>query len=151
LIFYIPCSAAKAAAVNKLFLIAEKKLSAQFCISKKKFLFFQKKSGDLVYTFYYFYDTHSPQPLLGQVFLNWIRAQKIDRLTLIVRAHLFIARKKAPIIFFGYDIFTRNTIAKKGGRDSIKMGRECLTFIPNDGSYRCPFVSIIKNLIRDNE
>jgi hypothetical protein len=26
-----------------------------------------------------------------------------------------------------------------------------LTFLPNDGSYRRPFVSIIKNLIRDNE
>jgi hypothetical protein len=63
--------------------------------------------------------------LLGQVFLNWIRAQKIDRLTLIVRAHLFIAKnKKAPIIFLVM-ILTGNMIAKKGGRDYIKMGREC--------------------------
>ncbi len=52
--------------------------------------------------FILFYDTHSPQPLLGQVFLNWIRAQKIDRLTLIVRAHLFI-EKKGPDHLFGYD------------------------------------------------
>jgi hypothetical protein len=64
--------------------------------------------------------------LLGQVFLNWIRAQNIDRLTLIVRAHLFKV-KKGPIIFLVM-ILTENTIAKKGGRDSIKMGRECSTF-----------------------
>jgi hypothetical protein len=79
------------------------KLSAQFCIFEKEIFIFSKKSDDLVYTFYYFYDTHSPQPLLGQVFLNWIRAQKIDRLTLIVRAHLFIAKKKGPDHLFGYD------------------------------------------------
>jgi hypothetical protein len=87
--------------------------------------------------------------LLGQVFLNWIQAQNIDRLTLIVRAHLFIA-KKGPDHLFGYDFDWKYDL-EKGGRDSIKMGRECLTFLPNDGSYRCPFVRIIKNLIRDNE
>jgi hypothetical protein len=115
---------------------------------KRNFYFFKKKSGDLVYTFV-FYDTHSPQPLLGQVFLNWIRAQKIDRLTLIVRAHLFIGKWPRSSFWLWY--FYWKYDREKRRTWFHKMGRECLTFLPKDGSYRCPFVSIIKNLIRDNE
>jgi hypothetical protein len=83
------------------------KLSAQFLYFRKRNIyFFKKRAVTLSILFFKYFTTHIVRSLcLAKYFstgFERIRAQDIDRLTLIVRAHLFIA-KKGPDHLFGYD------------------------------------------------